>query len=228
MIKIKVFAVNPFREVTYVVSDESSKECVIIDAGASDAKERERIEQYISKDSLTPTMLINTHCHVDHILSVNYFKKRYNLKLAASKEEVQILAIAERSAMMYGLSTDDGFVPTIDVELKGGDKIKIGDSSLQVIETPGHSDGGLCFYDEPTKSLFTGDTLFNGSIGRTDLPTGDYDKLIASIIDKILPLGGDTTIYPGHGNHSTLAQEAMYNPFVSEVLTNQVNPVSEL
>lgn len=227
MITIKVFAVNPFREVTYVVSDNASKECVIIDAGASEAKERERIDEYISKQELTPKVLLNTHCHIDHILSVNYFKSKYNLKFAASESESQILTTAERSAAMYGIPTDEGFTPEIDVNLSDGDMIALGQSSLKVIATPGHTIGGVCFYEQETKSLFTGDTLFCGSIGRTDLTTGDYDSLIESIMTKILPLGGDTTIYPGHGNHSTLAHEATNNPFVSEVLTNRVNPINE-
>ncbi|MFI3267816.1 MAG: MBL fold metallo-hydrolase [Rikenellaceae bacterium] len=228
MIKIKVFAVNPFREVTYVVSDESSKECVIIDAAACEIKERERIEDYISKNELSVKLLINTHCHIDHILAINYFKNKYGVEFAASESENFIISTAEMSARMYGLPTDADFVPTIDKFLSDEDIITIGKSQLKVIATPGHTIGGLCFYHDETKTLFTGDTLFKESIGRTDLPTGDYDALMGSILHKILPLGGDTTIYPGHGNHSTLAQEAMYNPFVNEVLTNKVNPVSEL
>ncbi|MFI3261677.1 MAG: MBL fold metallo-hydrolase [Rikenellaceae bacterium] len=228
MIKIKVFAVNPFREVTYVVSDESSKECVIIDAAASEVKERERIENYISKNELSVKLLINTHCHIDHILAINYFKNKYGVEFAASESETLIVESAEASARMYGLPTDDDFVPTIDKFLNDEDIITFGESSLKVIATPGHTIGGVSFYHEETKTLFTGDTLFKGTIGRTDLPTGDYDVLMGSILYKILPLGGETTIYPGHGDHSSLAQEAMHNPFVNEVLTDKVNPVSEL
>lgn len=227
MIKIKVFAVNPFREVTYVVSDEATKKCVIIDAGASNSTERDRIESYISSASLQPIMLLNTHCHIDHILSINYFKDLYSIPFAASALESQIISMAENSAKMFGIPFEQGLVPVIDVDLSTVDKIEIGESALKVVPTPGHSIGGVCFYDEESKALFTGDTLFNGSIGRTDLPTGDYDVLMKSIIDNILPLGGDVTIYPGHGNHSTLAHEVTYNPFVSEVLNNQVNPVCD-
>lgn len=228
MTKIKVFAVNPFREVTYIVSDEATKKCVIIDAAASEVVERERIEDYISKNELEVTALINTHCHVDHILAINYFKAKYDVPFCASKSEEVVLTYAETSAKMYGLPTDEGFVPTIDKFLEDEEVISFGESSLKVISTPGHTIGGLSFYEKDSKTLFTGDTLFKESIGRTDLPTGDYDMLMDSILVKILPLGGDTTIYPGHGNHSTLAQEAMYNPFVSEVLTNKVNPEVEL
>lgn len=227
MIKIKVFAVNPFREVTYVVSDHTSKECVIIDAGASEPFEKERIEEYISSNGFKPTMLLNTHCHVDHILAVNYFKNLYNIPFGASMAESEIIAMAEQSALTYGLPTDADFVPTIDFDPLEQGSVKIGFSELKVIATPGHSIGGVCYFEEQTKALFTGDTLFSGSIGRTDLLTGDYDQLMESIIKVLLPLGGDVTIFPGHGNHSTLAHEAVHNPFVSEVLNHQVNPECE-
>lgn len=227
MIKIKVFAVNPFREVTYVVSDDTTSECVIIDAGASEDSERRRIEDYISSNNLHPVMLINTHCHIDHILSVNYFKKLYEVPFAASSDDNVVLASAENSARMFGMPFDKDSTPEIDIDLKEHTKIKFGKSAFIIMFTPGHTAGGVCFYDVESKSLFTGDTLFNGSIGRTDLPTGDYDALMDSIITKILPLGGDVTIYPGHGNHSTLAHEVSYNPFISEVLNSQVNPICE-
>lgn len=222
MIKTKVFAVNPFREATYVVSDQT-KECVIIDAGASEPFERERIEKYIDNEGLTVKMLINTHCHVDHILSVNYFKDIYKVPFAADGKEKPIIALAEDSAKAYGLNADDDFTPEIDIDLENTDEICFGNTTLKIIHTPGHTPGGISIFESQSKTLFTGDTLFSESIGRTDLPYGDYVSLMNSIIYNILPLGGDTTIYPGHGNHSTLAHEAMYNPFITEVIQGEVN-----
>lgn len=223
---IKIFAVNPFREVTYVVSDEATKECVIIDCGAQEQFEFERIADYIQNASLKPVMAINTHAHIDHILGVKYITEKYNIPFALSSLDLPTLELASHSAAMYGL-TDEKFVaPKINIDLKDRTVIKFGQTVLKIIPTPGHTSGGVSFFNEKSGELFTGDTLFQGSIGRTDLPTGDYDQLMKSIIFNLLPLGKDreVTVFPGHGNHTTLATEVTSNPFISEVLNDEVNP----
>lgn len=225
MIKVKVFPCNPFRELCYVVSCDNSSEAVIIDCGAMDDAERGRITDYIESKGLKPVMLVNTHGHIDHIMGINELKRRYSIPFAIDSREGDVLASAPQSALMFGLPVEGDIVPEIDIDLLTKESIEFGDCSLRVLRTPGHTPGGVSLYHEPTKTLFTGDTLFAGSIGRTDLPGGDYDALIGSIIDTILPLGGDVKFYPGHGNSSTLAHEAAYNPFVSEALRGFNNPM---
>ena len=222
MIKIRAFAVNPFREVTYVVGGGDGK-CIIIDCGAQEAFERERIEEYIAREGWQPVLLANTHGHVDHILGVNYFKEKYGIPFAADSREQPVLDAGETSAALFGLTAEKGFVPSIDIDLKGMEELTFGATALRIVPTPGHTPGGVSFHDAEGGNLFTGDTLFSGSIGRTDLPGGDYPQLMESILKRILPLGGGTVIYPGHGNHSTLAQEAAYNPFITEVLRGEVH-----
>lgn len=221
-IKIKVFPVNAFREVTYVVSDQT-KEAVIIDAGANAKSEFERIFKYIEENELKPTTLINTHGHIDHMLGVEVFKQKYKIPFAISAKDTILLNDAKDRAAMFGFDPDMVTVPSIDINLDDMEEVTFGETTLKVIPTPGHSLGGVCLYEPNDKVLFSGDTLFQGSIGRTDLPGGDYDQLMNSIVNDILPLGGDVKVYPGHGNHTTLAHEAMYNPFISEVLTGEAN-----
>lgn len=222
MITVKIFSCNPFRELCYVVSDESG-EAIIVDCGACDESERGRIEEYIAGKGLRPVMLVNTHGHIDHIIAVNRFKSIYGIPFAIDERESGVLASAPASAAMFGLPVEDDIVPSVDMDLSKESEIRFGDTVLQVLHTPGHTPGGVSLYHSESKTLFTGDTLFAGSIGRTDLPGGDYDTLMDSIIKRILPLGGDVKIYPGHGNSSTLAHEAAYNPFVAEVLQGTVD-----
>lgn len=217
MIKVKQFPVNAFREVTYVVGKPKGK-CIIIDAGANSDDELERIGLYIEKEEMTPAMIINTHGHVDHILGVNRLKAKYKIPFAIDSREAKILAGGLQSAVMFGLNAPFDLTPSIDLDLKEHPKLDFGDFKIDTIFTPGHTPGGVSLFIADEKILFTGDTLFKGSIGRTDLPGGDYDVLRDSIINKILPLGGDVTIYPGHGDHSTIGIEMKTNPFVTEMI----------
>lgn len=227
MITVKIFPCNPFRELCYVVLDESG-EAIIVDCGACDESERGRIEEYIAGKGLRPVMLVNTHGHIDHIIAVNRFKSLYGIPFAIDERESGVLASAPASAAMFGLPVEDDIVPSVDMDLSKESEIRFGDTVLQVLHTPGHTPGGVSLYHSESKTLFTGDTLFAGSIGRTDLPGGDYDTLMDSIIKRILPLGGDVKIYPGHGNSSTLAHEAAYNPFVAEVLQGTVDTLERI
>lgn len=223
MIKTKVFAVNPFREVTYVVSDTVSGEAVVIDAGLQTEQETERFDDYIAKNNLKIIAAINTHLHIDHILGVSYVKEKYGVPFAGSSLELKLLKAGNTSARMFGMVPVLPLITTIDIDLELTKEIKFGESVLEVIPSPGHTVGGKAFFHRESNTLFTGDTLFKGSIGRTDLEGGDYSQLMSSIIDNILPLGPDVTIYPGHGDHSTLADEVNFNPFISEVLKGEVN-----
>lgn len=211
---------NPIQENTYIVWDES-KECVIIDAGNFSAREDSMLTEFIQKHELKPVMAVNTHGHFDHVMGVGYLKETYGVQFACSQKDAFLVDSAVQSGMMFGVKCAP--VPAIDIDLASVGEIKFGNTTLRVIDTPGHTPGHVSLYDEVTKSLFTGDTLFRESIGRTDLPGGDYSWIMRSILEQILPLGDDVTIYPGHGEKSDIGHETLYNPFVTEVLNNEVN-----
>ena len=215
------FVFNPIQENTYIVWDES-KECIIIDAGNMSAREDKGLAEFIEEQGLKPVLAVNTHCHFDHILGVEFVRSTYGAKFAASSADNAIMLGAKEHCAMFGLEV--GELPqTIDIDLASTEEIHFGNTTLRVTPTPGHTPGCVSLYHEESKSLFTGDTLFRESIGRTDLPGGDYPTIMRSILKQILPLGDEVTIYPGHGDKSTIGHESLYNPFVVEVLNNEVN-----
>ncbi len=211
MIKLKQFVFNPFQENTFLVSDET-KQGVIIDAGCYTQDEVDRFNEYIDTERIKIKYLINTHCHIDHILGVASLKSRYKVDFLAHSYELPLLESSFEHAMMFGLSVDE--IPVIDQNLNDGGHVEFGNTRLKVIHTPGHTMGGVCFFAEQDKILFTGDTLFKGSIGRTDLQGGNYETIIRSIKNKILPIGDDVILYPGHGESSTIGAEKKHNPFL--------------
>lgn len=221
MIQIKAFAVNPFREVTYVVSDPT-RECVIIDCGVSTPQERERLTDYIDRNGLKPVLALNTHAHIDHIVGVGFVQDKYKIPFALHKDDRMILDEGPLRAFQLGFHPNDVPIPGIDIDLSERTEVKFGETVFEIIPTPGHTPGHVSFYYPEGKTLFTGDTLFRESIGRTDLPGGDYHALMDSILNRLLPLGDEVTFYPGHGDHSTLGHEAQYNPFVTEALNGEV------
>ena len=215
------FVFNPIQENTYIVWDET-KECIIIDAGNMSAREDRVLADFIEEQDLKPVLAVNTHCHFDHILGVEFLKMTYGVKFAASTADLELLKSGRASGAMFGMEL--GALPEeIDIDLASLDEIKFGNTTLRVIATPGHSKGCVSLLHEESKSLFTGDTLFRESIGRTDLPGGDYPTIMQSILKQILPLGDEVVIYPGHGDKSNIGHESLYNPFVVEVLNNEVN-----
>lgn len=215
------FVFNPIQENTYVVWDET-KECIIIDAGNMSAREDKVLADFIEEQGLKPVMAVNTHCHFDHILGVEFLKMTYGVKFAASSADLDLLRSGCASGAMFGMEL--GALPeAIDIDLATAEEVKFGNTTLRVIATPGHTKGCVSLLHEESKSLFTGDTLFRESIGRTDLPGGDYPTIMQSIIKKILPLGDEVIVYPGHGDKSNIGHESLYNPFVVEVLNNEVN-----
>ena len=219
--QIVKFVFNPIQENTYIVWDET-KECIIIDAGNMSAREDQVLAEFIEEQGLKPVLAVNTHCHFDHILGVEFLKMTYGVPFEASSADLDLLKSGRASGAMFGMEL--GALPEeIDIDLASLDEIKFGNTTLKVIATPGHSKGCVSLLHEESKSLFTGDTLFRESIGRTDLPGGDYPTIMRSILKHILPLGDEVTIYPGHGDKSTIGHESLYNPFVVEVLNNEVN-----
>lgn len=213
MIQISRFIFNPFQENTYVLFDETN-ECVIVDAGCYTAEEQAELEEFISSNNLIPKLAINTHGHIDHILGNKFVKDKWGVELLGNPEDIPLLQSAVNQALMFGLSVDD--VPNFDKFINNGDTIRFGNSELKVIGTPGHSRGGICIYSPEANFLLAGDTLFKASIGRTDLPGGNYEQLIQSINQNLLTLPENVVVYSGHGDPSTLGWEKNNNPFLNE------------
>jgi len=209
--EIKTFVFNPFQENTYVVYDET-KEALIIDAGCSNQQEFEELEKFIAGLNLQPKALVNTHCHIDHVLGLRYLHDKYNLPFWANKNDYYLITSAVDQGAMFGLEVE--LPPAISAYIDEDNPVKFGNSELKVLHVPGHSLGHVALYAEADNFILAGDVLFNGSIGRTDLPGGDYDMLIESIRTKLLTLPGNTTVYPGHGPATTIGQETKLNPFL--------------
>ena len=216
---IKRLVFNPFRENTYLVWDDTL-EAIIIDAGNMSEAENEHLRTVVEELGLKVVMAVNTHGHFDHTQGVMYVTKQFGAKFACSGEDKFLMA-SDSSATMYGLKCNP--VPEIDIDLSKVESISFGNTTLCIIKTPGHTPGHVSLYNEEAKVLFTGDTLFCESIGRTDLPGGDYSWIMKSILEEIIPLGDDVKIYPGHEESSTIGHESLYNPFVTEVLNNEIN-----
>ncbi len=218
--KIAVLVFNFVAENTYIIWD-STGECAIIDAGNSNDRENRALENFIEQNGLKPVIAINTHGHFDHAMGVEFVRQRYNIPFAMSSDDQYLLDAQPTGSVVYGMALGD--MPSIiDVDLKGLKHIKFGDTTLQIIPTPGHTPGHVSLFEPTEKVLLTGDTIFKESIGRTDLPGGDYRQLMISILKNIMPLGDDVRIYPGHSEDSTIGHEAMYNPFVVEVMNEEV------
>ena len=185
MITIHSFTFNPLQENTYIIYDQT-RECLIIDPGCYTSKEQEEITEFITKESLNPVRLLNTHCHIDHILGNHYLAEKYGLKLEIHKIEHPILSAAKEYSHLYDLAYKES--PAPGHYLNEGDTIEFGNSKLNTLFVPGHSPGHLAFENSEQRFVIGGDVLFQGSIGRTDLPGGDYSTLIASIKTKFIPL----------------------------------------
>lgn len=209
--KIQSFAFNPFQENTYVLYDESG-ECLIIDPGCHNSTEEQELCSFIENNELKPVKLLNTHCHIDHILGNAFVANKYDLGLEMHEKDVPTLKGSSQAANMYGFNLDNSIEP--EKFLKEGEKIKFGNSELDILFVPGHAPGHIAFVAHKNKFVIGGDVLFQGSIGRTDLPGGDYDTLINSIKSKFLPLGDDYTVYSGHGPATNIAFERENNPFL--------------
>ncbi len=211
MMEVAVFTFNEFSENTYLLYD-ASKSCIVVDPGCNTRKEQQLFTDFIESNGLNPVKLVNTHCHIDHILGNRYIFEKYGLKLHAHKAEIPVLAAAEISSKIYQINYDPS--PEIESFIEEDEVIEFGETKLEVLFTPGHSPGSVSFFHRESKQLIGGDVLFQGSIGRTDLPGGDFDTLIASIKNKLFPLGEDVIVYSGHGPSTTIGNEQKINPFL--------------
>ena len=211
MLTVKTFTFNPVQENTYVLYN-AKKECCIIDPGCYFSEERDRLKTDIEKTGLKPVLLLNTHCHLDHIFGNKFVHETWGLDLHIHEKEKIVLANGPASGLRFQLPFENYEGPLIYI--KEGENIKLGDDELEVFFTPGHSPGSVSFYHEAGGFVIGGDVLFNSSIGRTDLPGGDYDTLVNSIQTKFFTLPDDTKVYSGHGPVTTVGFEKMNNPFV--------------
>ncbi|PHN07254.1 MBL fold metallo-hydrolase [Flavilitoribacter nigricans] len=203
---------NDFQENTYIVYDDTG-ECIIFDPGCFRTHEEEELVSTIQKLGLTPVRLINTHCHLDHVFGNKFVAEHFGLGLEIHRGELPVLEAVPQVCMMYGLPPAP-LSPAPTHFIEEGDIIEFGETKLEVLFTPGHSPASISFYCRESNFLIAGDVLFYGSIGRTDLPGGDFDTLIGNIKNKILVLPDDTVVYPGHGPKTTVAFERANNPFL--------------
>ena len=209
--EIKTFYFNPLRVCCYVAWDDT-RECVIIDPGCYGDRELQRLKDFVADRQLKPVKILLTHGHFDHILGLEDAFCFWNVDVWLHPDDREQMVRSGDWCRQLGLAFKP-FTGTLH-DLNDGDSVAFGHSALTVIATPGHTQGGVCFYSEADAVLFSGDTLFAGSIGRTDHPGGDYDQLIDSIARKILPLDGDVTVLPGHGPATSVGYERVTNPFL--------------
>ena len=210
--KLKSFTFNQFYENTFIVSD-STNDCIIVDPGCYSNDEKNILKKYIDDNNLNPVKLINTHCHIDHILGNKFVAKTWDLNLETHQNDIELLEKSSEIAHVYGF-IDYEKSPSTTKFLNEGDIVEFGNSKLKILHTPGHAPGHISLYSKEEKFIISGDVLFKSSIGRTDLPGGDFNVLIESIKTKILCLDDDTVVYCGHGPATTVGYERANNPFL--------------
>ncbi|MCM1153000.1 MAG: MBL fold metallo-hydrolase [Muribaculum sp.] len=211
--KVAIFQFALFGINTYVVYDPATLACIVVDPGMMDAAEKEALSRFVEKNGLHVEGIVNTHLHIDHVIGNKYLGEKYGARVSASSLDAFLGDRLDQQARQFGLSLNVDAIK-IDRDLKDGDIIKIGEGELKVLAVPGHSPGGIALYDEKDGFVISGDSLFEGSVGRTDLPGGDYLQLINAVRDKLLTLPEATKVYPGHGPSTTIARELRYNPYL--------------
>ena len=210
--RITGFCFNPFQENTYIIHHLSSKECWIIDPGCYTKQEEARLFDHITKEGLRPVKLLNTHCHLDHIYGNKAVADQYGLELGIHEKEIPVLHAAPLGARLFGAKIPAQLEPSYFIS--EGDILELGDVLFEILFTPGHSPGSVCFLNREENYALVGDVLFNGSIGRTDLPGGDYNTLMKSIRTQLYVLPDVTEIFNGHGPSTSVGEEKRSNPFV--------------
>ncbi|MEM9836694.1 MAG: MBL fold metallo-hydrolase [Bacteroidota bacterium] len=213
MTKVVSLTFNPLQENTYVVYETDSKEAIIFDPGCFSPAEERQLLAEIERLGLRPVRLINTHCHLDHVFGNAFVANTFSLELGIHPLEVPVLAAAPQITQAYGLPPMTPS-PSADYFLNEGDTLQLGKATFTLLLCPGHSPGSLCFYNAEDNYVIAGDVLFAGSIGRTDLPGGDFDTLMGSIHGKLFQLPGTTIVYPGHGPATTIGRERESNPWL--------------
>jgi hydroxyacylglutathione hydrolase len=210
--KIYKLIFSPIDVNTYILADESG-DCAIIDCGCYDKEESDSLEEFISQKKINPVLLLNTHCHLDHVFGNGFILEKYGLRTFSSELDELNRKNARQHATLFGLVMNNppepaGFISDNQI-------VSFGNTELVALHVPGHTSGSLAFYSEKNNCVFTGDALFAGSIGRTDLPGGSFDTLIDSIKCRLFVLPSSTVVYPGHGNETTIEREMRSNPFFS-------------
>ncbi len=215
MIRSATLRFNPYAENTYLLYDQTGQ-CLIVDPGCCNRAEEQALATFVEQNGLKPILVAATHGHVDHICGVSFVTGKWGVPFAMHAADKPLLEAAPSYGLSMGFALDA--VAGVDIDLSGVEELKVGDSLVNVIHTPGHAPGHVVFHVPEAGLLLSGDLLFRESIGRTDLPGGDYPALMQSIVERVIPLGAATRIFPGHGPDSTLSHEVMYNPFITEVL----------
>ncbi|GGG57745.1 MBL fold metallo-hydrolase [Hymenobacter glacieicola] len=205
------FTFNAFSENTYVLHDATGQ-CVIIDPGCYERAEQEALRSFIEEQGLQVVLLLNTHCHIDHVFGNQFVVDTYKVPFLIHEADLATLRSVPAYAPSYGFARYNPAEPT--GFLTPGEPVRFGQTELEVRFAPGHAPGHVVFYHAPTSTVIGGDVLFQSSIGRTDLPGGDHATLLASIKSQLLTLPDDTVVYPGHGPATTIGQERRTNPFL--------------
>ncbi|MDF1612429.1 MBL fold metallo-hydrolase [Stygiobacter electus] len=213
MIKIQRFVFNYFYENTYLVWDDFSKDAIIIDPGMNERNEEVTLNNFVFENSLNLKFLLNTHCHIDHILGNNFIKENYDVEFFAPEEDLFLLKSLEQQASLFNIKFKNSPLP--DKYLTEEIELQIGNSKIKFLFTPGHTPGEFCIYLPNEKILFSGDVLFRESIGRTDLWKANHNQLINSIKDKLLKLDDDVIVYPGHDMRTTIGYEKLNNHYLN-------------
>jgi hydroxyacylglutathione hydrolase len=211
MLKVKVLTFSPIQENTYILYNEDHK-AIIIDPGCYSPVEQKMLKSFIEDTKLVPIQLLNTHCHLDHVFGNKWVHETWGLELYLHMNEEMVLKQAPAYGEMWGMPFENYAGPLHFLDEQ--DVIMLGDNELSVLLTPGHSPGSICFYNAAQKIIIGGDVLFRDGIGRTDLPGGDHETLLGSIREKLFVLPDDVTVYPGHGESTTIGYEKENNPFL--------------
>ena len=216
MIRIKKFTFNPFQENTYVLINEN-KQAIIVDPGMYEISEFDLFFKYLTDEEIIPILLVNTHTHLDHLFGNAAVMLKYKIPLAFHEKDKPVFNAAPTAGAMYNMLFVTSPPPTF--YLKEGQVLKLGNDQFKILLTPGHSPGSVCFYHDEQKILISGDVLFKQSVGRSDLPGGDYDTLMNSIKTELLPLHNEVVVYSGHGPETTIGEERKFNPFILDLVS---------